>query len=513
MDTPFARVVIRRNFPGCSDHLFGIDSLSMNLFFKNVILTLRGAVLGQVIPIVLMPLVLRLYSPAEYGTFGSLMSLAAILSTFFMLQLELAVVLPKDEPKAETLAKTALQISVGMMFLCIVLLATFFILTRLTGSFAHISAWIMMAPIMAFSLSIMNLCNYISVRHMYFKDIGTSAASLHSLNGPMAIILGLLNANVSGLVLSRMAGQFLAIAMYRRAARWLRNIFMSGPANWAQMKEVLQEYRKFPLYSTPYLFLTTIAREATSIILIFFNHAQAAGFYTVVRMILLIPSSLLSTSMGQVFYREASRSLHHPRFPAFLQTLMLGVVLIMAPTCAYVAEWGPQFFRLIFGPQWADAGIYALILMPMAFIFTVNVWIGRIFEISNKQDQIFRLQVCFDSLSLAVLIGTLYAGLTPIVAISAFVFCQTVYFLAYLAMAFHIIQRPMFRFFGLVGVGMALAGAVMGIHAVVEMLIDGFWLRFALETTIVGGIAMGFLLYTIGRVHKIALLLEADATT
>lgn len=472
-------------------------------FFSNVFVTLRGAVIGQIVPIIALPILSRIYDPITFGIFGSVMSLAVILSTLAMMQLEVAVVLPTEEKKAENIARTALQMGLYILLTLTVGLVLFFSLAIHSSTFGHLSWWIACSPLVAFLLALVWLCNYCAIRHQQFKEIGQSAAVVQIGYCASAIALGAVLPTIGSLVIARIAGQLSAIASYRTSMRWLLDIFHTqGWATWQTLRQIIRENRKFPLFSMPYAFTSTLSREVVSIILIFFNHPLAAGFYTLTRSILLMPSSLLSTSIGQIFYREASKSLHNPQFRSFIYTLIMAIAAIAAPACVFVAQWAPDIFTFIFGEAWREAGSYAILFMPVAFLYMLTIWVGRIFEITGRQDILFRTQIVFDAASIAILVYSLVSGLDVYHAVASYIACQIVYFTVYLGFVFKLMNLNLMQFFGLAGAALLCGASILALDGFLRHLSLTLLSVFLLEACITAMICTAFLILAWRRMAR-----------
>jgi len=66
-----------------------------------------GTVLGQLAIVAAAPILTRAYGPSAFGSFGAMMSVAAIISLVSTLRLELAIPLPPDDATADQLGQLA----------------------------------------------------------------------------------------------------------------------------------------------------------------------------------------------------------------------------------------------------------------------------------------------------------------------------------------------------------------------------------------------------------------------
>ena len=80
-------------------------------FAKNVLTLMTGTTIGQAIPVLVSPIVTRLYSPEEYGVFAIFLSITAILSVISTGRYEFAIVVTEEEETALNLTALSIIIS------------------------------------------------------------------------------------------------------------------------------------------------------------------------------------------------------------------------------------------------------------------------------------------------------------------------------------------------------------------------------------------------------------------
>ena len=69
----------------------------MSKIQKNIATLVTGTMIAQAIPIAISPILTRLYTPAEFGSFALYMSIVSILVVIATARYELAIVLPKKK--------------------------------------------------------------------------------------------------------------------------------------------------------------------------------------------------------------------------------------------------------------------------------------------------------------------------------------------------------------------------------------------------------------------------------
>ena len=69
---------------------------SQSEFSRNVLTLVTGTTLAQAIPVLISPILTRLYSPEDFGVYAIYFSVLMITSVVATGKYEMAIVLPKD---------------------------------------------------------------------------------------------------------------------------------------------------------------------------------------------------------------------------------------------------------------------------------------------------------------------------------------------------------------------------------------------------------------------------------
>ena len=97
-------------------------------FSKSLITLLTGTTLAQGITLLISPLLSRLYTPHDFGVFGTFLSIVSAIALIASLRYEIAIVLPKKEDVAINLLALAafLTIIISILSFIGVLLFKYF---------------------------------------------------------------------------------------------------------------------------------------------------------------------------------------------------------------------------------------------------------------------------------------------------------------------------------------------------------------------------------------------------
>ncbi|MCB1538069.1 MAG: oligosaccharide flippase family protein [Rhodospirillales bacterium] len=468
----------------------------MSQFIKHSFTMFRGAALGQLIPIVMLPVISRLYGPGAYGVFSGILALASVLAAMGALRLEVAIVLPADETEGLSIARAALRLAFWVMVAMLLIFGVFQPVLVARFGFPDIGYWICAAPVLAFLMTCAQIGGYSATRHRDYGAIAASNVHIQLINGAAAIGLGATGLGAVGLVAARVAGQILGVMRLRAHFRGLL-----APVD---VRAIVTKYRKFPLFNMPYSLIGTFTREFLILALTAFHQPAAAGLYGMARTAMLAPVSLVSSSLGQVFYREAARSIDDPRFADFAYALMLATACLTAPVLGAFTLWDTETFGFVFGARWAEAGVYASLFAPVAVLFMMTSWPERVFEVRGRQDIPLMLQIAFDGAAVVAVVLGLRTGMAALEAVAVFVVIQCLYHLSYIGFVFWALHLRARRYAFLLLCVLAAGLTPYSIDWLAGRFIHNTLALFMVDIGVTGAACLAGLLYAVRHVGRSA---------
>jgi O-antigen/teichoic acid export membrane protein len=361
------------------------ETLNSRLLLKNSFLLTAGALVSQAVPVLVSPLLTRLYVPGDYGALALFMSLLSILSMIASLRYELTIVLPKEDDRAVNLA--ALSFIIVTVFTVILLGAVLIFRTPLNTIFhlEKLSFFIYLIPLMFFSTGITQILNYWIIREKAFSRL-TAGRILQSLSGSgVNLGMGAMKTGYAGLLTGALTAQLAIMGLYVITS-WNRFKSRLPVISRKTMKSAALEYRDFPLFNTLQA-LMDVLREALFVILVTLIYNQSIlGLYSFTLRILKSPAAIIGSSFAQVFYQHASQLTHSQvnLRPLMVKTAFR-LALIAFPFFAVIGIFGPDLFAWIFGDKWRDAGSYSRILSPWLWLNFIASPLSQIPVILKKQ--------------------------------------------------------------------------------------------------------------------------------
>lgn len=354
-------------------------------FVKNSLTLFTGTTIAQIIPVLISPLLSRLYTPGDFGLLALYMSFASILAVFATGRYEMAIVLPKKDSDAVNILSLGIIIS-GSLALLTGIVVLFFNseISKLAGS-DKIGFYLYFLPLSIFFLSLFKSLNYWFNRKNKFKDIAKSKVVASSGNSLIAIITGIFKKGSYGLIFGWIAGQF-ASAVYLAGKFLSKDKIQLRNIRKIKLIATLRRYKKFPLFDTWSELLNVLSVQLPIIILSQYYGENITGYYSFAYKILLLPFSLLAFSMGQAFFNKANELKQSGKDVAvFTFGVFKKLVLISFFPLVGIAFFGDIIFPIVFGKEWVIAGEYSRIFSLWIFIIFISSPLTNLFAVYERQ--------------------------------------------------------------------------------------------------------------------------------
>ncbi|HEU4619246.1 MAG TPA: lipopolysaccharide biosynthesis protein [Gammaproteobacteria bacterium] len=383
-------------------------------FWRAVGVVAGGAAFAQTLSVLASPLLTRLYSPADYGTFALYLSVQWLLLVVATARYELAIPLPNDDRDAAKLLVFSLGLALAVSALLVAALP-FGAARLLNGTAAApLGPYLWFVPIALFFTAAYQCVTYWGMRQRAFETVAKTRMVQGFGRTAAQLALGLLGAGPLGLMLGDAIGRgggsgTLVHAALRAHSAAFRSLRFSGIARAARA------YRRFALITSGSALLEAGATQLPAVFLTMAFTIEAAGWYSLAQQVILMPVGLIANSVAQVYSSEAPRALREG--PTQLRRVFLksarGLALVaLLPTIA-LAVAAPFAFSLVFGERWAEAGEFARVLAPMFFGLFVMWPLTYTLNVLGELNVLIAWSTLRFAAVLAVLAGVPALGGTP----------------------------------------------------------------------------------------------------
>jgi O-antigen/teichoic acid export membrane protein len=385
-----------------------LDKLKKSTFFKNVFVVMSGTAIAQVVTFALTPIISRLFSPSDFGIFGSFTAVAGIIAAGVTLEYSTAVFLPKERELAFNLLALSLLSTAVVSFLCLMLALVF--PASLNGLMNTKGFW----PLALLVLAILASGGHVSfgswaVRSKAFKDTAASDVIRSFSGSGLKIGFGYLKIGGIGLIISYiMANLFASFNLFRVLRPDLK--VLRGQVQWGLMKRLAKEYRDFPLYSASQNVINAISTGLPVLLLTRFYGISIAGAYAFGVSAIQVPMGFVLTALRQVLFQRACEIQHQGgRLTALYIKTTAGLFAMVLLPSLVLLLWAPQLFSWVFGAKWHFAGELTRVLIFWYAIVFCNlpaVLFARIIRIQSFVF-VYNLVLLF-ARTLVLIMGGLY---------------------------------------------------------------------------------------------------------
>ena len=183
--------------------------LRQSAFVKNVLIVMTGTAAAQAIGFALTPVISRLYSPSDFGVFGSFDAVLTVIAAGVTLDYSQAVMLPKEKKDAINLFM--LSCASAVIFCIISLAACLLLPGYLQGLMKAPNVWVLPMLVAAILVTGMNQsCQAWCVRVKAFKDTSASQVIRSLSSSGMQIGFGLFRGGSVWLIVSSILADIFA---------------------------------------------------------------------------------------------------------------------------------------------------------------------------------------------------------------------------------------------------------------------------------------------------------------
>ena len=405
-------------------------------FLRNVSILTGGTTLAQGLMVLALPLLTRIYTPADFKLLAVYVSTLGLITVVSSLRYNIAIPLPEEEADAMALLALSLISAVLISLLCVL---PVLVAAETSAAFLGqpgLAPYLWMIPLGILIGSIYNSLQYWASRKKQFGLVSKTLIARSVGGVGTQIVLGVGMVSPFGLLFGHMVyGGFGIFALGRNI---LREDRMSlGRVDLQRLKSQAIAYRRFPYYSMPEALFNTAAVQLP----IIFIAAQVAGpeaaFLLLAMRVIGMPMGLIGSSVAQVYLVEAADRMRNATLGPFTRRTMWVLFKTGAPPLVLVGTLSPLLFPLVFGADWERAGILVAWMTPWYVLQFVVSPVSMIFHIAGKQPLAMLLNIFGLSLRLSVIFAALAYSpelVSELYALSGLAFC-IVYLTAILKVA------------------------------------------------------------------------------
>ena len=376
-------------------------------FAGNVLKLATGSVFAQGIAVLITPILTRFFLPEAFGVAELFISISAILIISSCLRYERAIMLPLTDDDAANIfcASIVFTIIISMFAFCIVFFADEWIAAIFNAP--GLKPYLKLLPLAILTGGVLLAVNFWNSRTKEFGLLSVSRV-LNSFSNQSSRLLGGLVGYVNSgtLIISTILGQFLAV-LFLVLRTWKKDAtLLKASVSPKRMILEIKRYKKFPIFDIWGSLLNTASWQLPAFFLAAFFSPVIVGYYALGTAVIRLPMNILGSSIAQVFYQKASDTRHAGNMPYVVENVFTRLVAIGLFPMLLLCIIGQDLFSLVFGKNWAEAGLYSQILAPWMFFTFISSPLSTLFSVYERQGSALIMQ----SLIFITRILSLYIG-------------------------------------------------------------------------------------------------------
>jgi len=328
---------------------------------KNIFQQSAGNISAQIIGIIAIPILARLYSPLDFGLMSKFTNFVYFCGILITLRYEYFIVATIDLLSSINLVKSI--IFLGLITLSVFTFLIFIYNSQLIFYFNIVpfSTWIYFVPLVAFLISMS-----ISFQHFTQRNEGYAHSSISEVLNKscyviFAIIIYKIQKDFYGLIIAVLLG-YSAKLFYLVYVN--RKIILSHFGSKIYIKESLLANRK-GAYSFS---LSNLIQSITGIIPVYtislLFGLETLGQWSMAISILSLPTSMLGSAIGSVYFQKSFKikSIKGNIDGIWIETIRF-LLIIGLPIFIISFIAMPKVIPLILGSKWVACGEYSQILL------------------------------------------------------------------------------------------------------------------------------------------------------
>lgn len=305
---------------------------------------LAGGAVAQAVPLLLGPLLTRLYAPQQFGLYHLFAAVAANLGVVACARYEFALPMAQDEGEAATLRA-----------LCRWLLLGVTLLSALGGAgwaLAVGQVWPLWLPLAVFSLGAVSVATLDATRSHRYRRLAAARVTQYGGAAGGQVIAALPGTGSTGLIVAPIIANI--VTALGLGLQWREKM----PVTLAQMRTMAARHRQFPLLNTPHAFAGALLDTAALALITAWQGPAAAGFWGLTMRYLKAPATLVGGAVSQALYPRLAQAGDRvtPEARAATTRVMGTLALLALPLMLALTALGPWAFEQVFGAQWRGAG-------------------------------------------------------------------------------------------------------------------------------------------------------------
>lgn len=343
---------------------------------KKFLIIMAGSASAQVVGLLAMPILTRIYTPAEFGMWAVYFGVVTTIGSVAGLRFDLAIF-------AERRIAFRTQLLAASLRSCLVVAVA-------SGLGWGLIGWVSSSPIVPTWCAPLVFLNVLSLGYFqsfqYWKTQSEDFAPVARIRLGQALVtmviqlsLGLMGVGISGLLLGTMIGQ--GLPLLHTVPRFVRFL---EPRLRRPIRESFARHWRMPVFNGGTALIDGFRLNGLNAAIAAIFSAGSLGQYSLAWRMVLSPTTMVSQAMTQLYLPRLSAHAGVRRRAEAIRCFRNSVLMAILPF-SILAFTGGDLFAVLFGSDWRTAGEVAARLSPYLAMVFVTAPLSSIFVIVNRQ--------------------------------------------------------------------------------------------------------------------------------
>lgn len=369
-------------------------------FYGNIFNLFSGMFLARLFPALFALIIVRIYTPENFGIFVLYLTIASVLSILGTGKYEHAIILTDSGEQKRHLFQLSQKINLafnGIVFISVLL---YIIIAGIENS--HRILMLLLIPLYSFFLGAVQVIRNIFISYKRFGNLSVLEIFRSILTGSLQCLFFIWPE--TGLFLGAVIAQAVVFFWYSFKLPETRGFRIKRFS--AAEKELMQRYINFPKFSVASETFNFVSSQLPIFMIKPFFGETMLGLYSFSHRYISVPIQLISISISRVYIQKA-QSLKSKKEELAELTLSLfkrqfwGIIPF-----GILGLWGTEIFGFLFGSEWEFSGYLAQLISPWLFMVMLSSPLSSILIVFEKQ----KFSMFYNVSLLAVRILSLLAG-------------------------------------------------------------------------------------------------------
>ena len=400
---------------------------------------ISGTTIAQAIPFLIMFVLTRYYSPADFTVLENFMVFVEILVVTATFKYEFAIMQPRENKDAVQLVFLVILLSASVS-LFYTLIGIFFgdsigAVLSIPG-FADFAPWI---GIGVFLYALHLAFNYWFSRNKKYGMLATTKVVETSTAESTKLGWAIFKISNYGLVIGFLTGRLFMGLYY--TYNFLRSaVVRASSPNRERMNALAREYDKYPRFT----FWSSLLGRTTAwghVFLFTIYFEPIVGFIALARRLLFAPLNIISTSYSQVFYQRVSTIQDGKILMKVYKDSLKPLLAIAISVVVVVVALPESTVDLLLGDKWKGTQPYIEILVFWFVINFVSTSVSFINLHLGKQKQMLYLDLIHAILAFGSIFLGIGMGFDGLTTPQLFTAAQAIFYLFMLFTGWYFIKQ------------------------------------------------------------------------